>query len=166
MMGFNNIELISDRPIEVNFREIYEVKKRYPAKSGDRFADGRIQARILARDGAPRRRRRLRRAGTEFRLSARHERARHGLGRRPGARIHGNDHVVGEGSGQDAGDRQAHAQRHRHYAHRRGGRTRRRGRRQPDQHHQFADGRGPGDVRAAAQRGRQILARRLLRARR
>ena len=30
MMGFNNIELISDRPIETNFREIYEVKKRYP----------------------------------------------------------------------------------------------------------------------------------------
>src|SRR6202044_3695511 len=30
MMGLNNIELISDRPIETNFREIYEVKKRYP----------------------------------------------------------------------------------------------------------------------------------------
>jgi dihydropyrimidine dehydrogenase (NAD+) subunit PreA len=30
MMGFNNIELISDRPIEVNLREISEVKKRYP----------------------------------------------------------------------------------------------------------------------------------------
>ncbi len=30
MMGFNNIELISDRPIEVNLREIAEVKKRYP----------------------------------------------------------------------------------------------------------------------------------------
>src|SRR3984885_7306367 len=30
LMGFNNIELISDRPIEVNFREICEVKKRYP----------------------------------------------------------------------------------------------------------------------------------------
>ena len=30
VMGFNNIELISDRPIEVNFREIHEVKKRYP----------------------------------------------------------------------------------------------------------------------------------------
>jgi dihydropyrimidine dehydrogenase (NAD+) subunit PreA len=29
-MGLNNIELISDRPIETNFREIYEVKKRYP----------------------------------------------------------------------------------------------------------------------------------------
>jgi dihydropyrimidine dehydrogenase (NAD+) subunit PreA len=30
MMGFNNIELISDRPIEANLREIAEVKKRYP----------------------------------------------------------------------------------------------------------------------------------------
>jgi len=30
MMGFNNIELISDRPIDVNFREITEVKKKYP----------------------------------------------------------------------------------------------------------------------------------------
>jgi dihydropyrimidine dehydrogenase (NAD+) subunit PreA len=30
MMGFNNIELISDRPIEVNLREIAEVKRRYP----------------------------------------------------------------------------------------------------------------------------------------
>src|SRR5579862_5644430 len=30
VMGFNNIELISDRPVEENFREISEVKKRYP----------------------------------------------------------------------------------------------------------------------------------------
>jgi len=30
IMGFNNIELISDRPVEDNLREIYEVKKRYP----------------------------------------------------------------------------------------------------------------------------------------
>jgi len=29
-IGFNNIELITDRPLEVNFREIAEVKKRYP----------------------------------------------------------------------------------------------------------------------------------------
>lgn len=28
--GLNNIELITDRPLEVNFKEIYEVKKRYP----------------------------------------------------------------------------------------------------------------------------------------
>src|SRR5438105_5058206 len=30
MMGLNNIELISDRPIDVNFREIAEVKKLFP----------------------------------------------------------------------------------------------------------------------------------------
>src|SRR6202035_2627805 len=30
MMGLNNIELSSDRPIETNLREITEVKKRYP----------------------------------------------------------------------------------------------------------------------------------------
>ena len=30
MMGLNNIELITDRPLELNLREIAEVKKRYP----------------------------------------------------------------------------------------------------------------------------------------
>jgi dihydropyrimidine dehydrogenase (NAD+) subunit PreA len=30
MIGLNNIELISDRPIDVNLREIAEVKKRFP----------------------------------------------------------------------------------------------------------------------------------------
>ena len=30
MVGFNNIELITDRPLEVNFREIYETKKKFP----------------------------------------------------------------------------------------------------------------------------------------
>jgi dihydropyrimidine dehydrogenase (NAD+) subunit PreA len=30
IIGFNNIELITDRPLETNLKEIYEVKKRYP----------------------------------------------------------------------------------------------------------------------------------------
>lgn len=29
-VGFNNIELITDRPLDVNFKEIEEVKRRYP----------------------------------------------------------------------------------------------------------------------------------------
>ena len=33
MMGFNNIELISDRPLADNLREIAEVKKRYPRQA-------------------------------------------------------------------------------------------------------------------------------------
>src|SRR5262249_33435104 len=30
MLGLNNIELITDRPLEKNFKEIEEVKKRFP----------------------------------------------------------------------------------------------------------------------------------------
>ncbi len=33
MMGLNNIELITDRPLEVNLREIGEVKRRYPSNA-------------------------------------------------------------------------------------------------------------------------------------
>ncbi len=44
MVGFNNIELITDRPLEVNLREIREVKKQVPDARGHRLADGRVQA--------------------------------------------------------------------------------------------------------------------------
>src|SRR5271156_1070393 len=30
MLGFNNIELITDRPLEVNLQEIKQVKREYP----------------------------------------------------------------------------------------------------------------------------------------
>lgn len=30
LVGLNNIELITDRPLEINFKEMYEVKKRFP----------------------------------------------------------------------------------------------------------------------------------------
>src|SRR5215467_11353290 len=33
MVGFNNIELITDRPLEVNLREVREVKKHYPDRA-------------------------------------------------------------------------------------------------------------------------------------
>src|SRR5678810_307380 len=33
MVGFNNIELITDRPLEVNLREIAAVKKKYPDRA-------------------------------------------------------------------------------------------------------------------------------------
>ena len=67
LMGLNNIELITDRPLETNLREIREVKKRYPKnviiaslmtetkndwkvliqKCEDAGADGRNAARTL-----------------------------------------------------------------------------------------------------------------------
>lgn len=33
MVGFNNIELITDRPLEVNLREIWEVKRKFPDRA-------------------------------------------------------------------------------------------------------------------------------------
>jgi dihydropyrimidine dehydrogenase (NAD+) subunit PreA len=33
MVGFNNIELITDRPLDVNLREVREVKKKYPDRA-------------------------------------------------------------------------------------------------------------------------------------
>ena len=33
MVGFNNIELITDRPLEVNLREIRDLKRRYPDRA-------------------------------------------------------------------------------------------------------------------------------------
>src|SRR5437870_9745023 len=33
MVGFNNIELITDRPLEVNLKEIREVKRKYPDRA-------------------------------------------------------------------------------------------------------------------------------------
>src|SRR2546425_8083190 len=33
MVGFNNIELITDRPLEVNLREMLAVKKKYPKQA-------------------------------------------------------------------------------------------------------------------------------------
>ena len=85
MMGFNNIELISDRPIEVNLREIAEVKRLYPnhAVIASLMVDSKREVwhDIVKRaEDVGRRRPRA-----QLRLPPRHERARHGLRRRPGA---------------------------------------------------------------------------------
>ena len=107
MMGLNNIELISDRTVEENLREMAEVKKRYPyhAVIASLMVESKREAwhEIVA----ARRRCWRRRARVEFRLPARHERARHGFRRWPGSRVHRDDHRVGEGEGAHAGAGQA-----------------------------------------------------------
>jgi dihydropyrimidine dehydrogenase (NAD+) subunit PreA len=51
MVGFNNIELITDRPLEDNLREIAEVKRRFPAHAVvvSLMEDGRDDWRALIR---------------------------------------------------------------------------------------------------------------------
>jgi dihydropyrimidine dehydrogenase (NAD+) subunit PreA len=67
MMGFNNIELITDRPLDVNLQEIKQVKRDW------------------------------------------HVRTRHGLGRRPGARIRRDGDALVQAPLPHAGDREANA---------------------------------------------------------
>jgi dihydropyrimidine dehydrogenase (NAD+) subunit PreA len=51
--GLNNIELITDRTLEDNLREIAEVKRDYPQHAHVRVADGRTAGRSLARHRSP-----------------------------------------------------------------------------------------------------------------
>jgi dihydropyrimidine dehydrogenase (NAD+) subunit PreA len=87
LLGLNNIELITDRDLEVNLREI-KGEEALARPGHDRVDHGALRGGKLEGDPATRRGHRRRRHRAEFRLSARHERARHGIGRRPGARIH------------------------------------------------------------------------------
>ena len=50
LIGLNNIELITDRPLDVNLKEIYECKKKYPNHAVIVVLDGRVETRGVARD--------------------------------------------------------------------------------------------------------------------
>jgi len=78
MLAINNVELISDRPLEVNLREIKEVKRAWPDRAVIVFRDGRIKTGNLARDYSPHSGYRRGRNRIELRLPARNERARMG----------------------------------------------------------------------------------------
>ena len=50
--GFNNIELITDRPLEINLQEIKQVKQRLSRPGGRRLADGAVRGGSWKRDHA------------------------------------------------------------------------------------------------------------------
>ena len=111
MMGLNNIELISDRPIEVNLREITEVKKTLPIANAV-IASLMVESTREAWHTVVSSGRRCRSGwtGAELRLSTWYERARHGVSRGPGAGVCGHDYRVGQGACADARHRQADAE--------------------------------------------------------
>ena len=127
MMGFNNIELITDRPLEVEPARDPRGQEALPEARRHRLADGRDEGR-LARHHPARRGRRRRRPRAQLRLPARHVRARHGLGGRPGAQGAREISPAGRTSTRRLPVLdQAHAEHRRHpRARRRGGRGRRR----------------------------------------
>ena len=98
LLGLNNIELITDRPLETNLREIKAVKRDYPDRAMVVSlmvpCDEASWTTILPLGRGDRRRRHR----AQLRLPARHERARHGLGRRPGAGIHRDGRPLVQGA--------------------------------------------------------------------
>ena len=52
LLGFNNIELITDRPLDVNLREIKQVKRDWPDRAHRRLADGALRGEELGGDPA------------------------------------------------------------------------------------------------------------------
>ncbi len=111
-MGMNNIELITDRPLQVNLDEIKQVKRDWPDRAVvvslmvpcDEESWKRILP-LVEETGRGWHR-------AEFRLPAWHERARHGLGRGAGAGLCRDGHALVQAAYPHAGDREAHAQYH------------------------------------------------------
>jgi hypothetical protein len=111
LMGLNNIELITDRPLDVNLRRGEEA---LPKAHHHCFADDRNQRRLACAHQA-RRRRRRRRTRAQLWLSARHVRARHGLLSRARAEAAGRNHGMDQRVRQNPCACEAHAQ-HRRYS--------------------------------------------------
>ena len=114
LIAMNNIELITDRDLEINLQEIKEVKRAWPDRALVVSLMVPCEEHAWTKILAPRRGNGMRRRRAEFRLPARHVRARHGLGGRPGARIHRDGRALVQGAHPHAGHRQADAQHRRH----------------------------------------------------
>ena len=114
LLGLNNIELITDRDLFVNLREIKQVKKDWPDRAIVVSLMVPCEEESLEGDPAAGRGNRGRRHRAQFRLPARHVGARHGRGGRPGAGIHRDGGALVQGQHPHAGHHQADAQHHRH----------------------------------------------------
>ena len=114
MMGLNNIELITDRPLDVNLREIAEVKKRYPHHAV--IASLMVESKREAWHDIVKQAEDAGADGLELNFGCPHGMSERGMGSAVGQvpeYCHA-DHRVGEGGGAHAGAGEADAQHHRH----------------------------------------------------
>ena len=110
MMGFNNIELISDRPIEENLREIAEVKQRYPKHVV--IASLMVESKREVWHDIVQRAEDAGADGLELNFGCPHGMSERGMGSAVGQVPEYCEQitVVGEGEGADAGDCEADAE--------------------------------------------------------
>ncbi len=119
VMGLNNIELITDRPLEVNLREIREVKRRYPKHAV--IASLMTETKDDWHDAHPQGRGHRRATASSSTSAARTACASAAWARAVGQepKLLERDHALGEGVREDAGAREAHAEHRRHHRGRR-----------------------------------------------
>ncbi len=113
LLGLNNIELITDRPLADQPGRDQAVKRDYPDRGDVVSADGALRGRTVEIYPAAGRRHRRGRGRAELWLPARDVRTRHGVSRGAGAGIHRNGHALVQGEHADAGDRETDAEHHR-----------------------------------------------------
>ncbi len=163
MMGLNNIELITDRPLEVNLREIRECKRKYPKHAV--IVSLMVESKREAWHEIVKRAEDTGCDGFELNFGCPHGMSERGMGAAMG-QVPDYTCMVTEWVKEAATHprhRQAHAQRDEHQPARARGRARRRRRPLAHQHHQLRDGRQPRHARPAPERQRHGGARRLLR---
>ena len=163
MMGLNNIELITDRPIEVNLREIAEVKKRYPKHAV--IASLMVESKRETWHDIVKRSEDAGADGLELNFGCPHGMSERGMGSAVGQvpEYACDDHRVGEGSRAHSRAGQTHPQYHRYPRRRARRQTRRRRRPQRHQHHQLHHRHRSRYLHAAPGRRRALLPWRLLR---
>ena len=117
MMGLNNIELITDRPLDVNLREISEVKKRYPNHAV--IASLMVESNREAWHEIVHRAEDAGADGLELNFGCPHGMSERGMGSAVGQvpEYCSHDHGVGERSRAYAGTDEADAERDRHLRH-------------------------------------------------
>ena len=163
LMGLNNIELITDRPLETNLREIREVKKRYPKHA--LIVSLMVESKREVWHDIVKRSQDTGADGLELNFGCPHGMSERGMGSAVGQvpEYACSDHRVGEGGRHHPCARQADAERGGHPLPGARGREGRRGRPVAHQHDQQPDGRRSANAQGDAERGRQVEPRRLLR---
>ena len=161
MMGFNNIELISDRPLEVNLRELAEVKKRYPKQA--LIASLMVESKREAWHTIVQQAEDAGADGLELNFGCPHGMSERGMGSAVGQVPEYAEMITAwvKEKAQDSGHRQADAEYLRHSRGGAGGETRRRRCARRHQHHQLHHGHRSRYVHSAAEcrwHGRRMAA--------
>ena len=121
MLAINNVELISDRPLEVNLREIAEVKRAWPDRAV--IVSAMVESKPEAWHDIIQKIQDTGADGIELNYGCPHGMSERGMGSAVGQVPEYCEQItrLGDGGGEDSGDREADTEHHQHCDARAGG---------------------------------------------